>query len=181
VDVAGTKVTIHMANLTQGTSFTRTLSMAAPDTSSADWIAEAPSVCGDSGYRCSQEMLTDFGSVAFTNATATSAGHTGSIADSAWQSAPVVLQSGAGGGFGGYGGGYGQFGQEQGVSEALPSTLAPGGDSFRVTWRMLSASQSQPSGGYGGYPGGGDGGGYPGGGYPGGGYGGGSPGGGYGV
>lgn len=174
VGVVGSRVTIHLQNLTRGTSFTKTLPMAAPDTTSAEWIAEAPSVCGNSGYGCSQQTLTNFGTVSFTDASAESGSHTGSISDSAWSETPVVLESGAGG-FRGFGG-FGQFSSERTVFEALPSTLTAGGSAFTVTWRKLS--DSEPGGGYGGGFYGGGSGGY---GFGSGGTGGGSPGGGLGI
>jgi hypothetical protein len=177
VGVDAGKVTIHLQNLTRGTSFLKTLSMARPDTTSADWIAEAPSVCGDTGYHCDQQTLTDFGTVQFTGASAVSGGASGAISDPAWQESPVVMQAGAGHGFGFGFGGFGRFAPEQGVSEAQPSTLTSNGSAFSITWHQLSGAQ--PSGGYGGgYGGGFGGGGYPGGGYGGGGYGGGGYGGG---
>ena len=177
VSVSGTQVTIRMRNLTRGTSVSKTLPMAAPDTTSAEWIAEAPSLCRAASYRCSEQPLTDFGTVRFSSASAESGGHTGSISDSAWSSTPIELQGGAGGFFGG-----GRFAPEESVAEAVPSTLAQDGSAFSITWRKLSSPQ--PSGGYGGgggFGGGGyGGGGYGGGGYSGGGYGGGFGGGGYG-
>ena len=42
VKVNGTNVTLTFKNLTRKTNFTKTLTMAAPDVSSAEWIAEAP-------------------------------------------------------------------------------------------------------------------------------------------
>ncbi len=43
--------------------------MADPDTSSAEWIAEAPSVCGAWYYHCSEQSLTSLGTVAYSSAT----------------------------------------------------------------------------------------------------------------
>ena len=80
VKVNGTKVTLTFKNLTRNTSFTKTLTMAAPDVSSAEWIAEAPSACDTYG-RCRQVTLTNFGKITFTQAFATAGGHTGSVPD----------------------------------------------------------------------------------------------------
>jgi Peptidase A4 family len=161
VSVNGTHVSVLMRNLTQGTTVSKTLPMADPDTSSAEWIAEAPSVCGASYYHCSEQSLTNFGTVAFSSASAESDGHTGSISDPSWTSTPIELQTGGSGGYFGAGRG---FGPEESVAEALPSTLTQNGSAFSITWHELTAPE--PSGGYGG-------GGYGGGGYGGGGYGGG--------
>ncbi len=58
--VSGTQVTVTLKNLTRKTSFTKRLAMSAPDVSSAEWIAEAPSACFSSGA-CRTLPLADFG------------------------------------------------------------------------------------------------------------------------
>src|SRR4051812_32057055 len=83
VTVAGKKVTMQVADVTTGKSVTKIKRMAAPDTSSAEWVAEAPSLCADNGS-CRTVTLSDFGKVKFTKASATADGHTGSISDQAW-------------------------------------------------------------------------------------------------
>src|ERR1700742_138702 len=45
VTVNGNSVGIAMTNQTTGAKFNKTLQMDSPDTSSAEWIAEAPSAC----------------------------------------------------------------------------------------------------------------------------------------
>src|SRR5437763_5154762 len=59
VNVNGTKVTLQISNLTRKTKLTKTLRMSAPDVSSAEWVAEAPSSC-DSIGRCTQPDGTSF-------------------------------------------------------------------------------------------------------------------------
>ena len=61
VKVNGTAVTVSLENATTGKSFTKTLRMAAPDISSAEWIAEAPSALTPGG--AAVLPLTDFGTV----------------------------------------------------------------------------------------------------------------------
>jgi len=141
VTVSGTHVSVLMRNLSQGTSFSKTLTMASPDATSAEWIAEAPSLCVSSS-QCRQTALTNFGMVKFTKATATSAGQTGSISDSSWSATPITLQSAGGPGA------FGRFATEQSLAEALPSTLTQNGSAFSITWHQLTA-QPQPRGGYG--------------------------------
>jgi Peptidase A4 family len=168
VTVDGTSVTVSLRDDTTGQSTTKTLQMSNPDTSSAEWIAEAPSQCDSSG-NCQPMPLADFGSVDFTDASATAGGQTGSI--SAWNAQPVQLESGS------------DFVSSgaAGTSQAgaQPSSLSSDGSAFSVQWLADSSASdsSQPGSqsGAGGYPGGD--GGYPGGygGY--GGYGGGYPGG----
>jgi len=155
VSVAGSKVTVQLANVTRGTSFSKVLTMASPDAGSAEWIAEAPSVCSSS-YDCSEEALTDFDTVKFSNASAVSNGHTGTIADPNWTATEIDLDAAAGG-RGGYGG-YGRYQPQFGSAQALPTSLASKGSAFTVKWKSVTATQ--PSGGYG-YGGGyGNGGGY---------------------
>ncbi len=188
VSVSGEQVVVAVSDLTTDQSVTKTLHMSSPDTSSAEWIAEAPSACGQGVSDCQTLPLTDFGTVKFTSATATSAdGHTGTISDSQWRAAAVQLAPGA-------------------SSGATPSGLSSDGSSFDVAWSDGSSSPvsdgssgygangyggagygsggygsgyGSGSGGYGGGDGYGGGGGYYGGGYPEGGYG--YPGGGYGY
>ncbi len=153
VGVSGNTVTVQLSNQTTGQSTTRTLTMNNPDTSSAEWIAEAPSSCDQTGS-CQPLPLTDFGTVTFTGASATAAGHTGTISDSNWSAAAVQLSAGAGGA--------GQFASDQGSSSAgaTPSSLSSDGSSFSVAYAANAAQTSTgPStggsgdGGYGGYGG----------------------------
>jgi hypothetical protein len=128
VKATGTSVTVKLRNLTTGKSFTKTLRMAAPDVSSAEWIAEAPSALVPGGTRILP--LTDFGTVRFSSAAATStAGHTGSIADSAWTATRIDLVSEAGGGPG-----FGPFAGPGTGTQALTSRLAAAGSAFTVAW-----------------------------------------------
>jgi len=157
VSVNGTNVTVSLSDQTTGQSATKTLQMDNPDTSSAEWIAEAPSSCDGSGS-CQPLPMSDFGTVQFTNATATDAdGHTGTISDSAWAAQAVQL--------GGGGASDVSFAAGQGSAGAVPSTLSSDGSSFSVS----VSSGSQTSGAAGGSGDNGDGnGGYGNGGYPGG-------------
>jgi Peptidase A4 family len=197
VTVNGTNVTVSLSDQTTGQSASKTLQMSNPDTSSAEWIAEAPATETQDG---SDQVLplANFGDVTFTGASATAGGHTGTISDSNWTVQEIQLASSNGGGFQGPGGlvptGLGLGGETgQSAAGASPTDLSSDGSSFSVSYSASSGSQSSAggessysSGGGYGYPGGGDG--YPGGGYgyPGGdygsgGYGYGYPGGGYGY
>ena len=170
VGVSGSSVILSLSDDTSGQSTSKTLQMDSPDTSSAEWIAEAPSSCDGSGA-CQPLPLSDFGTVKFTNARATAEGHTGTISDSNWSTQPVALGSG---------GAYDvSYAGDQGSAGATPSSLSPDGSSFSVAYQQSSASQTSGAAGgsgdngygyggsgYGGYPGGDGGYGY--GGYPGG-------------
>jgi Peptidase A4 family len=181
VGVNGDNIAFSLTDDTTGQSFSKTIQAPNPDTSSAEWIAEAPSEC-DGSSSCTPLQLSDFGTVDFTSATATANGHTGTISDPNWTAQTVALGSN-----GSYDVGYGS---SQNTASATPSSLSSDGSSFSVAWQQNGAGSSSSqtsgsSGGYGdgGYGGGGYGdGGYGDGGYPGGygGYGGGYGPGGYG-
>lgn len=95
VTLSGQRVTLGIQNLTTHRSFTKTVALPAPDASSAEWIAEAPSACDNAG-QCQPLPLTDFGTVHFTNSTATTAGRrSGTIADPAFTTTEITLSGGA--------------------------------------------------------------------------------------
>jgi hypothetical protein len=170
VTVNGTTVTLSLSDQTTGQSVTKTLQDSSPDTSSAEWIAEAPSAqTGSGGYRVLP--LADFGTVTFTNAAATADGHTGSISDSNWTVQPVDLSASSTTGLpGGRFAIVGAGGRASSTAGASTSNLTGDGSSFSVSYAADggNASQATGTGGYlgdgygGGYPGYGYGGGYPG-------------------
>jgi hypothetical protein len=148
VSVAGTRVIISLTDQTSGQSTTRSLTMASPDTSTAEWIAEAPSSCVQGGG-CSPLPLTDFGTVGFSGASATASdGHTGTISDSDWSAAAVQLSPGASSpGLGGA-----QLAAAESSGGATPSGLSADGSSFSVSWAAGAQSTSSTAGnGAGGY------------------------------
>ncbi|HEY4346650.1 MAG TPA: G1 family glutamic endopeptidase [Gaiellaceae bacterium] len=150
VGVKGTKVSVKLSNLTTGKSFSRVLHMAAPDTTSAEWIAEAPSLCASSdSSNCRQASLTNFGKVSFSHASVTTPdGSTGTISDPAWSATAVELDGSIARG------GFGRFTAESGSEQALPGGLTGGGSAFTVRWRSVAATS--PGSGYGSDPYGGD-------------------------
>lgn len=153
VSVNGTNVTMSLSDDTTGQSDSKTLAMTnpSPDTSTAEWIAEAPSQC-DGGGNCQPLPLTDFGKVDFTSASATANGHTGTISDSNWSSTPVQLNGGASDG---------GFVSDSGSAGATPSSLSSDGSAFSVAWSSGSDQTSTaPDGSASGYPDGVDGSGY---------------------
>jgi hypothetical protein len=124
------KVTVSLKNNTTGKSVTKTLGMSRTDRTSAEWIAEAPTLVSPSG-RSNVLPLADFGTVNFTGATdTTTGGHTGTIADSHWTAQQVQLSPDAAG--------PGRFGRRfdpapGGIVGATTSALAGSGDAFSVT------------------------------------------------
>jgi hypothetical protein len=133
VSVSGTSVTVSLSDQTTGQSYSNTLQMSTPDTSSAEWIAEAPSASDGSGS-LQALPLADFGTVGFTNAWATAAGHTGTISDSSWSSEPVQLSG-------------------SGAAGAQPSGLSGDGSSFSVSWQSGSATDTSTGAAGSGYSG----------------------------
>jgi hypothetical protein len=94
-------------------SATGTLSTPADARSSAEWVAEAPSSCGRT---CSVLPLSNFGTVNFTGAQATSTSPlTGPI--SAFTFDTITMVTGPGG-----------------PPKAIPGPLTAGGSAFSVTW-----------------------------------------------
>jgi hypothetical protein len=182
--VSGHEVTESIVNHTTGQSYTKTLTMSDPDISTAEWVAEAPSQCQSGATNCTALPLSNFGSVAFTSASATdTSGQTGTISSNDWSTAALTLDpsESSGGMGGGYGYGYASEADSSASSgAAVPSSLTDGGAAFTVTYKRESTGTSGQSSSYG-YPGSaGDGYGYSGGdgysggggyGYPSGGYG----------
>jgi peptidase A4-like protein len=153
VTVDGTNVTINLTNSTTGGSFTKTLQMSNPDTSSAEWIAEAPSTCNQGVSDCTPLSLADFGTVQFSGAGATTTdGHTGTISDSAWSTAAVQLSPSASQ----LGFGDAQFASYQGSAGATPSSLSSDGSSFSVAYSADSSGSGSGSGSVSGSAGPGD-------------------------
>lgn len=134
VTVSGTNVTVSLSDQTTGASYTNTLQMSNPDTSSAEWIAEAPSTSdGQGGLQ--PLPLADFGTANFSSATATAGGHTGPISDPSWTDESVSLTGSSGAG-------------------AQPSALSSNGSAFSVGWQSASSAAATSPAAYG-YGGGG--------------------------
>jgi peptidase A4-like protein len=133
VKVNGTQVTLQIRNLTRKTNFTKTLTMAAPDVSSAEWIAEAPTGCNASG--CVQLPLAKFSTLTFTKASATTSdGHTGTISDASWSPTVIDLENSVND----------PFATE--TSGAVPSPLSTNGASFAVAWQPAVSTPRVSSG-----------------------------------
>lgn len=126
--VSGTKVTVSLKNLSTHKRFSKTFSAVSPlDTSSAEWIAEAPSLCSSNG-RCTVVPLPNFGTTSFTNASAIANGHPGTLSDPTWSSAPVALAPDSAASP--------SFGVEANTHGAVPSPVSADGRSFSVSWQQ---------------------------------------------
>lgn len=130
VNVDGPNVVVQLKNRTRHTSFTKQLSMAAPDLSTAEWIAEAPSQC-DPYPSCHPLPLANFGSVAITKIATRADGHPGTITDPAWSATAIELVPDSGR--------PGMFGRSSSASGAAPAALSPDGRSFTVAWQPASS------------------------------------------
>lgn len=132
--VSGHLVTLRLKDHTQHESFSKQITAKSVDTSSADWIAEAPSACATTNF-CEPLPLTNFGSTSFTAARAsTTTSFDGPIASSAWDTTKIVLSSG-GRVFIGYGP----------ASKSSPSALLRSGGSFQVSYSQSDATPSPPT------------------------------------
>jgi hypothetical protein len=89
VSIDGSAATLAITDGTSGRTFTTTAIPSVLDTSSAEWIAEAPSQCF--GSRCLQLTLANFGSVQFSGASTTANGHVGTISDASWSATAIDL------------------------------------------------------------------------------------------
>jgi hypothetical protein len=123
VRVNGPQVSLQIRNLTRRTNFIKKLRVTTPDLSSAEWIAEAPSSC-DSRGDCTPLPLANFGTVSFTHALATVAGHAGTILDPGWSPTALELIEESG-----------RFAMRALPTGAAPSPLASDGASFAVAWQ----------------------------------------------
>jgi hypothetical protein len=135
VAVADGRVTLTVADLTRGTKVTEHRRGPHADTTSAEWIAEAPSNCRDSS--CRPLRLSDFGDITFTNATARIRdGTRGTIVAPQWSARAIELGDAFGGAISPT-----QFGPRELVT-AVPSVLGAAGSSFGVAWAAQPSSAS---------------------------------------
>jgi hypothetical protein len=126
VTVSDHDVTVSLSDLTRHRSFTRTLRASVVDTTSAEWILEAPSVCSGQ-FSCRTLPLADFGSAGFSAArAATTTGDSGAITGRHWTTTRIRLAA-AGRHFVDNGG--------AGFSAAaIPSALTANGRAFTIRY-----------------------------------------------
>ena len=125
VTVTGRHVQMRLDNLTRHRHFTVDRMPDKVDVSSAEWIVESPTLCVGTYLTgtCSVSPLTNFGTVAFSGATATTAdGHAGTIPDPTWGAVALTLTPKPG------------HAPKGGPKHASPSPLSPDGTPFSVTW-----------------------------------------------
>ena len=134
VNVTGNTVLLQIIDRTRGVRFTKRSTVGAPDISSAEWIAEAPSSCSD--YRCDPLPLANFGTVTFSRIAARdSTNHPGTLTDPAWTLNSIQLVPQTRGGVGFFPGpdrGYVTYASTAGTS--APLGLSTDGRSFTLSW-----------------------------------------------
>ena len=114
VTLTGSEWTLSLSDATSGWVFSKTIASPtpAPAANSAEWIVESPDVCNTT---CVESPLADFGTVTFTNASATSSlTGTGSI-----DVAPVTAMEAT---------------DHSGIVMMTPGLLNSSGTSFTDTW-----------------------------------------------
>jgi hypothetical protein len=125
VSVNKKAVLIRIKDVTTRKLFTKKLHMGRPDLGSAEWVTEAPSGCDNTG-NCTTLPLTNFGTVAFSHATATVRGHRGRISDPVWSETAIELHGDL------------PNSDSRAGANAIPGSVGPDGGSFAVTWQELA-------------------------------------------
>lgn len=135
VTVNGNRVGLSLYDATRKQGFSKSLTASQVDATSAEWIVEAPSECLGA-TSCQTLLLANFGSAAFTGASAaTAAGHTGGINDSAWQTTRIRLVPDGHRFFVGNG-------AAASIGTAIPSGIGTDDRSFKVFYSAVSATAS---------------------------------------
>ncbi len=142
VSVAHRAVTLRIRDLSSGAHFVRTLRARSVDSSSAEWIVEAPASCGGA-ESCQIVPLTDFGEVLFSSATATGRARTSPVADSGWSPTALELLQPVGAGAGGASGGGARAARSLVV--ATPSSTTGPAGAFSVGWQEQQIQGEAPS------------------------------------
>jgi hypothetical protein len=125
VTVNGAAATLTLTDVTKNQTFSTQATPSLIDTTSAEWIAEAPSNCS---RRCTALPLANFGTVQFNGSSTTANGHVGTISDATWSSTAIQLGGGAG--------------------SALPADLSSDGSSFAVAYQAVPATPTVPRRGH---------------------------------
>jgi hypothetical protein len=136
VTVKAKRVTVLLRNRTHRSTFKKTITMKSPspDVSTAEWIEEAPSACNSAG-QCAQLPISNFGTVGFLRASATTAKNfKGTIGDAHWSPTTIQLSPG---------GRPRRFASASSSGGATPSSLSSDGSSFSVSYTESAPPASQ--------------------------------------
>jgi hypothetical protein len=137
VTVSGQRVTLALRDLSTRASYAARRRASATDVSSAEWIAEAPSVCV--GQSCRVLPLANFGSVPFSAAAATTTtGDRGPAGASSWSLTALELLDLDGES------GPSRLARSATVATAAPTSLTSSGSAFTVAWQQVPAPTGAP-------------------------------------
>jgi hypothetical protein len=126
VSVAAKAVSFTLRNLTRGTRYTaRGSRPRLADVSTAEWIAEAPSLCRTMSV-CEVVPLSNFGTVVFTDVRASAGGAGGRLGTPGWRVTPVALVGSAESA---------RYIASSNAFAAVPGPTSAAGRSFPVTFR----------------------------------------------
>ncbi len=137
VTVRGHDVLLRIRDLSTGARISTIRRSSHIDTSSAEWIVEAPSTCGPRG--CRTLALADFGSVPFASATVVSGESTVAAGAPTLSTVPIELQQRAG-----YLAGAQRGSPADTLITATPSPLTPGDGAFSVSWSEAALQGEAP-------------------------------------
>jgi len=116
VSVSGTRFTLSITNVSLDNTFSIVRSNPLAKRATAEWVAEATSMCGSTA--CQVSALPDFDSVRFTDCSATAGGQTALLGDALWtRSLDVMVEGG-----------------HRSTLKALPSAIDAGSGGFTVDW-----------------------------------------------
>jgi hypothetical protein len=82
-------VRLEVKDVTQGWDFVKTINFSSQDTTTADWVMEAPATCVL--YTCQEASLTNFGKITMRNISAVGNGHKATLTYKKWQVIPIRL------------------------------------------------------------------------------------------
>jgi hypothetical protein len=145
VSVVRLTVRMRITDVTTGDVATKTLQASAVDTSSAEWIVEAPSACAAGGSLCRVLPLAGFGTTRFITARATTAGgYRGAIADPHWSRTAIALAP-SGPVRGAWPGAARRLQAEAPSGSASPGPLSTSGGAFAVAFAAPPSAAVPPS------------------------------------
>jgi hypothetical protein len=126
VVVAGRVVQFALQNRTRGSRYaTRVVTNGNLDTASAEWVAEAPSLCRSVNV-CQVVPLSNFGLVTFSEVSAAAGKHAGALADPLWKVQRIALLTSTSSN---------RYVAETNPFGAVPGPLPAGGTTFQVAYR----------------------------------------------
>ena len=130
-------VELRIVDNTRHWTFMKKINFTSQDSTTADWIVEAPAECRD--INCTEASLANFGEVSMRNISATAHGKAGTLKDPRWKVLPVKLvpsrliiptinptATGAGPG--------GKKGQAASPAGSTPGPISKDGTSFSLRW-----------------------------------------------